>query len=402
MELGIYYLGFCYNGLVKRISILGSTGSIGTQTLDVVKKHPSKFKINGLTANSNISLLKKQIAQFKPKAVALMDEKLANQLQKIVKIKVYSGLEGVIKVACLKDTDTVINSVVGSIGVLPTMAAIKAKKDIALANKETLVTAGDIVMKEVKKNKVILMPIDSEHSAIFQCLNGENISKVRRLIITASGGPFKNHTLKQMQKVTLKNALKHPTWSMGAKITIDSATLMNKGFEVIEAHHLYDIPYEKIDVVVHPQSIIHSLVEFEDMSVMAQLGNPNMEIPIQYALTYPERLPTQVKTLNLAEVANLTFFKPNLELFPCLKYAFIAGKKGGTMPAVVNAANEIAVSYFLQDKIKYLDIPKTINIMMKQHKVIKNPTLEQILEVDKSIKKETEIYIKKQVVRIKN
>ena len=380
---------------MKAISILGSTGSIGTQSLDVIQKYPSKFKITGLTANSNIALLKKQIAKFKPKAVALMDEKSANQLQKVVKIKVYSGLDGVIKVACLKETDTVINSVVGSIGVVPTMAAIKAKKNIALANKETLVTAGDIVMKEVKKNKVILMPIDSEHSAIFQCLNGENIKKVRRIIITASGGPFKNHTKKQMEKVQLKDALKHPTWTMGAKITIDSATLMNKGFEVIEAHHLYDMPYEKIDVVVHPQSIIHSLVEFEDRSVMAQLGNPNMKIPIQYALSYPERYPTDIKILNLADITNLTFFKPNLELFPCLKYAFYAGKIGGTLPAVVNAANEIAVSYFLQNKIKYLDIAKTIYTMMKKHKLIKNPTLEQILKVDKEVKQKTKLLIEK-------
>lgn len=383
---------------MKNISILGSTGSIGTQSLEVIQKYPDTFKVVGLTANSNITLLKKQITKFKPKAVALMDEKSANQLQKVVKIKVYSGLEGVIKVACLKETDTVINSVVGSIGVVPTMAAIKAKKNIALANKETLVTAGDIVMKAVKKNKVILMPIDSEHSAIFQCLNGENIKKVRRIIITASGGPFKNHTKKQMEKIQLKDALKHPTWTMGAKITIDSATLMNKGFEVIEAHHLYDMPYEKIDVVVHPQSIIHSLVEFEDRSVMAQLGNPNMKIPIQYALSYPERYPTDIKILDLADISNLTFFKPNLELFPCLKYAFYAGKIGGTLPAVVNAANEIAVSYFLQNKIKYLDIAKTINTMMKKHKVIKNPTLEQILNVDKNIKEETEKYIKSFII----
>ena len=378
---------------VKAISILGSTGSIGTQSLEVIQKYPDKFKVVGLTANSNISLLKKQIAKFKPKAVALMDEKSAQVLQKVVKIKVYSGLDGVIKVACLKETDTVINSVVGSIGVVPTIAAIKAKKNIALANKETLVTAGDIVMKEVKKNKVILMPIDSEHSAIFQCLNGENIKKVRRIIITASGGPFKNHTKKQMEKVELKDALKHPTWSMGNKITIDSATLMNKGFEVIEAHHLYDMPYEKIGVVVHPQSIIHSLVEFDDRSVMAQLGNPNMKIPIQYALSYPERLPTDIKILDLADIINLTFFKPNLELFPCLKYAFYAGKIGGTLPAVVNAANEVAVSYFLQNKIKFLDISKTIYKMMKSHKVIKNPTLKQILLVDKKIKIETELFI---------
>ncbi|MFH1827205.1 MAG: 1-deoxy-D-xylulose-5-phosphate reductoisomerase [bacterium] len=379
---------------MKHLSVLGSTGSVGVQTLEVIKKYHSYFKIVGLTANSNVALLKKQITQFKPKAVALMDKKAASQLQKVVKIKVYSGLEGIIKIACLKETDTVVNSVVGSIGVEPTYAAIKAKKNVALANKETLVTAGEVIMKEVKKNKIILMPIDSEHSAIFQCLNGEGIKKVRRIIITASGGPFKNHTLKQMEKVTLKNALKHPTWTMGAKITIDSATLMNKGFEVIEAHFLYDVPYEKIDVVVHPQSIVHSLVEFDDRSVMAQLGNPNMKIPIQYALSYPERLPTDIKVLNLADIAALTFFKPNYDLFPCLKYAFYAGKIGGTLPAVVNAANEIAVSYFLQDKIKYLDIPKTINKMMKKHKVIKNPTLKQILKVDKETKEETEKDIK--------
>ena len=380
---------------MKKLSILGSTGSIGTQTLDIVKNNPHEFKIVGLTANKNIELLKNQINEFKPEAVAVMDNEKADLLKEDVDITVYSRIDGIIKIAALDETDTVVNSLVGSIGVKPTVEAIRNKKNIALANKETLVTAGSIVMEEVKKNDVNLMPIDSEHSAIFQCLNGENINDINKIIITASGGPFRDYTKQQLENVSVNDALKHPTWNMGNKITIDSATLMNKGFEVIEAHYLYNIPYEKIEVVMHPQSIIHSLVEFKDNSVLAQLGNPDMKIPIQYALSYPERLELNVKKLNLTEIKNLSFSKPNLELFPCLKYAYDAGKIGGTLPATLNASNEIAVNAFLNNKIKFLDIPRITNKILINHKIINDPNLNQIMEVDKKTREETKKLIEK-------
>ena len=304
---------------MKKLSILGSTGSIGTQTLDIVKNDPNEFKVVGLTTNKNVELLKKQIIEFKPKAVAVMDEEKADLLKGDVDVNVYSGIDGIIKIATLNEVNTVVNSLVGSIGVKPTIEAIKNKKNIALANKETLVTAGSVVMEEVKKNNVNLMPIDSEHSAIFQCLNNEDINDVNKITITASGGPFRNYSKEQLENVTVQDALKHPTWNMGNKITIDSATLMNKGFEVIEAHWLYDIPYEKVEIVIHPQSIIHSLVEFKDNSTLAQLSFPDMKIPIQYALSYPKRLRLNTKKLNLLEIKNLSFDKPDFDLFPCLK-----------------------------------------------------------------------------------
>jgi 1-deoxy-D-xylulose-5-phosphate reductoisomerase len=384
---------------MKTLSILGSTGSIGTQTLDIVRGNPGKFKIIGLTSNKNIELLRKQIDEFRPEAVAVMDKEKADLLKKAVNINVYSGIDGIIKISKLNKADTVINSLVGSIGVKPTIEAIKNKKNIALANKETLVTAGSVVMDEVEKNNVDLMPIDSEHSAIFQCLNSNNIKKiinnnelknvVNKIIITCSGGAFKSLAKEQLENVTAADALKHPTWNMGNKITIDSATLMNKGFEVIEAHWLYDMPYEKINVLMHPQSIIHSLVEFKDNSVIAQLGNPDMKLPIQYALSYPERLELKAKRLDLAQIKSLSFENPDLDKSPCLKYAYDAGKTGGTLPAVLNAANEIAVYAFLDGKIKFLDIPKLVNKMMKQHKTIKNPSLNEILDVDEKVKEHT-------------
>jgi|TARA_Y100000310_G_scaffold93932_1_gene91528 1-deoxy-D-xylulose-5-phosphate reductoisomerase len=404
---------------MKNLSILGSTGSIGTQTLDIVKNNSDEFKIVGLTTNKNIELLKKQIDEFKPEAVGVMDKEKADLLKEKTDISVYHGIDGIIKIAALNNTDTIVNSLVGSIGVKPTIEGIKNKKNIALANKETLVTAGSIVMEEVKKNNVNLMPIDSEHSAIFQCLNKEiyndfntinnnfnnkkiinknnkinNENKkynnvVNKIIITASGGAFRNLSKEQLESVTAADALKHPTWNMGNKITIDSATLMNKGFEVIEAHWLYGINYEKIEVLMHPQSIIHSLVEFKDNSVLAQLGNPNMKIPIQYALSYPKRLKLNTKKLNLTEIKNLSFGKPDFEKFPCLKYAYDAGSAGGMLPAVLNAANEIAVYAFLEDKIKFLGIPKIIKKMMDSHNIIKNPSLNEILDVDKKVKEET-------------
>ena len=382
---------------MKKLSILGSTGSIGTQTLDIVKNNPHEFKVVGLTANKNIELLKNQINEFKPESVAVMDNEKADLLKEDVDINVYSGIDGIIKIAALDETDTVVNSLVGSIGVKPTVEAIRNKKNIALANKETLVTAGSIVMEEVKKNDVNLMPIDSEHSAIFQCLNGENIDDINKIIITASGGPFRDYTKQQLENVSVNDALNHPTWNMGNKITIDSATLMNKGFEVIEAHWLYGIGYKDIEVVTHPQSIIHSLVEFKDNSTVAQLSLPDMKMPIQYALSYPKRFELNVKKLNLTEVKNLSFEKPNFELFPCLKYAYDAGNIGGTMPAVLNAVNEVAVYAFLENKIKFLDIPRLIKTMIEKHNVIKNPVLNEILEIDKQIKEETQKIIESKI-----
>jgi len=393
MSLNNYHSGL----EMKNITILGSTGSIGTQTLDIVKSNPNEFKIVGLTANENIELLSKQIIEFKPEAVAVMDHENADELKKEVDINVYSGIEGIIKIATLNEIDTVVNSLVGSIGVKPTIEAIKNKKNIALANKETLVSAGSIVMEEVRKNNVNLMPIDSEHSAIFQCINGELISDINKITITASGGPFRNYSKEQMENVSVKDALKHPTWDMGNKITIDSATLMNKGFEVIETHWLYNLPYEKIEVVVHPQSIIHSLVEFKDNSTLAQLSLPDMKLPIQYALSYPKRLSLNIKKLNLTEIKNLSFEKPNFDLFPCLKYAYDAGNVGGTMPCVLNAANEIAVYAFIKNKIKFLEIPKLLNKVMEEHNLIENPDLNQILNVDKRTREETQKMINNKI-----
>jgi 1-deoxy-D-xylulose-5-phosphate reductoisomerase len=295
----------------------------------------------------------------------------------------------------MQDADMIINSLVGSIGILPTVKAAQHFKNIALANKETLVAAGSVVMDVIKKNNLKLMPIDSEHSAIFQCLNGENAGEVNKLTITCSGGAFKNKTKEELEGLKAADALKHPTWNMGSKITIDCATLMNKGFEVIEAHWLYDIPYEKIDVVIHPKSIVHGLVEFQDHSVIAQLGVPSMKIPIQYALSYPKRFKNEsLPQLKLTEMGNLEFKEPDIERFPCLKYAYEAGIRGGSLPAVMNAANEIAVKYFLQDKIKFLDIPRLIKEEIDSHNIIKNPDLDEILSIDKEIKEKIEKKIK--------
>jgi len=386
---------------MKHISILGSTGSIGTQTLDIVRNNPDKFKIVGLTANNNSELLLKQIKEFKPKAAAIMDKNKIDQLLNFSSAQIYSGMEGLNKIAALDEADTVVNSLVGSIGIEPTYNAAKSKKNIALANKETLVAAGPVIMDEVKKNNVALMPIDSEHSAIFQCLNGENRNDVKRITLTCSGGPFKNHTQEQLQNVTAQDALKHPTWNMGAKITIDSATLMNKGFEVIETRWLYDIDYNKINIVIHPQSIIHSLVEFTDKSVIAQLGLPNMKIPIQYALSFPERFPSEENQLDLAKIKSLDFKEPDFEKFQCLKFAYEAGKKGGTLACAMNAANEVAVHYFLDGKIKFLDIQKLIKKIMDEHQLITNPSLNEIIEVDKKEKIKTKNIIEEKIT-IKN
>lgn len=372
---------------MKKISILGSTGSIGTQTLDVVRKNKDKFEVVAISANSSIDLLLEQILEFNPKYVAVYNEESAKKLKDIIPndidIEILSSMEGLVKICELEEVDIVLTAVVGMIGLVPTMAAIKAKKTIALANKETLVTAGEIVMREAKKNNVEILPVDSEHSAIFQCLNGERKKDIEKIILTASGGPFRGKKKEELIKVTKNEALKHPNWDMGRKISIDSSTLMNKGLEVIEAKWLFDVDVEDIDIVVHPQSIIHSMVSFRDSSVMAQLGCPDMRLPIEYALTYPERSKTDFERLDLAKIATLTFEKPDMETFPCLELAFKALKLGGTYPAVLNSANEVLVNEFLDDKIGFYDIPYYIERSLDQHNNRSNPTLEDILEVDK-------------------
>ena len=383
---------------MKYLSILGSTGSIGTQTLDIVRQFPEEFKVVGLTSNKNSDLLLKQIKEFKPKAVAIMDKSKVDDLLNFSSCQVYSGIEGLNKIAALNEADTLVNALVGSVGIEPTYNAIKNKKNIALANKETLVAAGSVIMEEVKNNNVSMMPIDSEHSAIYQCLNGENIKEVNKLTITCSGGPFRNYTRQQFENATVQDALNHPTWNMGNKITIDSATLMNKGFEIIEAHWLYGVDYEKIKIVIHPQSIVHSLVEFVDISVIAQLGLPDMKIPIQYALSYPKRFESFQTSLDLTKIKSLEFTEPDFNMFPCLKYSYEAGTLGGTLPAVMNAANETAVYAFMGNKIRFLDIPRLIRKAMDEHALIKNPSLKDILEVDKKTKEETKNIIEQEIV----
>ena len=372
---------------MKRITILGSTGSIGTQTLDVVRKNKDKFQVVAISANSSIDLLLEQIMEFSPKYVAVYNEESALKLKEIIpeniNIEVLSGMDGLVKICQLEEVNVVLTAVVGMIGLVPTMAAIKAKKTIALANKETLVTAGELVMSEAKKNNVEILPVDSEHSAIFQCLNGERKQDIEKIILTASGGPFRGKKREELVNVTKNEALKHPNWDMGRKISIDSSTLMNKGLEVIEATWLFDVDVEDIEVVVHPQSIIHSMVSFRDSSVISQMGCPDMRLPIEYALTYPERLKTDFERLDLAKVATLTFEKPDMETFPCLALAFKVLKLGGTYPAALNSANEFLVNEFLNDKIGFYDIPYYIEKTLDCHKNRVNPTLEDILEVDK-------------------
>lgn len=372
---------------MKRITILGSTGSIGTQTLDVVRKNKDKFQVVAISANSSIDLLLEQIMEFSPKYVAVYNEESALKLKEMIpeniNIEVLSGMDGLVKICQLEEVNVVLTAVVGMIGLVPTMAAIKAKKTIALANKETLVTAGELVMSEAKKNNVEILPVDSEHSAIFQCLNGERKQDIEKIILTASGGPFRGKKREELVNVTKNEALKHPNWDMGRKISIDSSTLMNKGLEVIEAKWLFDVDVEDIEVVVHPQSIIHSMVSFRDSSVISQMGCPDMRLPIEYALTYPERLKTDFERLDLAKVATLTFEKPDMETFPCLALAFKVLKLGGTYPAALNSANEFLVNEFLNDKIGFYDIPYYIERTLDCHKNRVNPTLEDILEVDK-------------------
>ncbi|PMC38468.1 1-deoxy-D-xylulose-5-phosphate reductoisomerase [Bacillus sp. UMB0899] len=371
---------------MKKISLLGATGSIGIQTLDVIKAHPEQFELVSMSFGSNISSGIDIIHQFQPRFVAVKDketyEKLKLELPNDA-VKIGYGQEALIEAAIFDGVDCLVNAVVGSVGLVPTLRAIENNITIALANKETLVTAGHLVTEHARKFGVDLLPVDSEHSAIFQCLQGENPKSIERLIVTASGGSFRDKTREELTDVTVEQALNHPNWSMGAKITIDSATMMNKGLEVIEAHWLFDIPYENIDVLLHKESIIHSLVEFQDHSIIAQLGTPDMRVPIQYALTYPNRLQVKnSKRLELWEVGKLHFERADFNRFKCLQFAYDSGKIGGTMPTVLNAANEEAVAAFLNGKIKFLQIEEFIERAMEKHMSIAHPGLEQIQEVD--------------------
>lgn len=375
--------------MTKSISVLGSTGSIGTQTLDVARMHG--IRVTALTANHNIELIEKQAREFEPKMVAVLDMGAAAQLKIALSdtnIEVYCGEEGILRAAAEKDCDTVVNSIVGVAGLLPTLTAIKAHKNLALANKETLVAGGSIVMKAVKDEGIKLYPVDSEHSAIFQCLQGCPENSLDRIILTASGGSFFGKTKKELSNVSVKQALKHPNWSMGAKITIDSATMMNKGLEVIEASWLFNCRDEDIDVLIHRESIIHSMIQLKDHAVIAQLGVPDMRIPIQYALTYPERLPSPTQALDLADIAQMTFYKPDYETFACLAICRDALRKGGLYPTVANAANEVAVDMFLKERIKFLDIADIVGNAVAEFSNNKSDiTLDDILNTDKETRK---------------
>ncbi|TLU87305.1 MAG: 1-deoxy-D-xylulose-5-phosphate reductoisomerase [Chlorobium sp.] len=370
---------------MRSLSILGSTGSIGVSTLDVVRQHPDKFTITGLAAGQDVALLAKQIEEFRPVAVSLKDEESAKKLYALCgeyKPEILFGVEGASAIAAADGADMVVSAIVGAAGLVPTVRAIKAGKHIALANKETLVVAGQLVSDLVKKYKVHLLPVDSEHSAVFQSLAGHRPEDVERIILTASGGPFRNTPAEELKQVKLEQALKHPQWSMGAKITIDSATMMNKGLEVIEAHWLFNVPAEKIGVVVHPQSIIHSMVEYIDGCVMAQLGAPDMRAPIAYALAWPERCQSGIPKLDLAKTGTLTFEEPDMTRFPALRLAFEALKAGRTYPAVLNAANEIAVAAFLNRKIGFTDIAETVEKTMQAHEAYNPVELDDYLQAD--------------------
>lgn len=376
---------------MKQIAILGSTGSIGTQTLEVVQAHPDQFRVVALSAGRNISLLKQQIEQFSPRMVSVQTKELAEQLKNEIQtsITILYGEEGMIEVATFPDADFVVTAIVGSIGLKPTVKAIEAGKPIGLANKETLVTAGHIVMETAKKHHVPIIPIDSEHSAVFQSLHGGKTEEVRRIILTASGGAFRNKTREELKFVTVEDALKHPNWSMGAKITVDSATMINKGLEVIEAHWLFSMPFEKIDVMIHPESIIHSMVEYQDLAIIAQLGTPDMKVPIQYALSYPNRVELKGEPLDFAKIGLLHFSNPDYQRFPGLKLAYQCGTEGGTMTTVMNAANEVIVEAFLKGRVPFIEIESFIQAVLDQHFKIGHPSLEEILEADRWARKTT-------------
>lgn len=371
--------------MIKGLSILGSTGSIGTQALEVCDI--LNIKVVSLVANSNVRVIEEQIRRFKPEVAALYNEKAARELRLAVKdtdTRILEGSDGVLEAVTYSQADTVLTSVVGTAGLLPTISAIEAGKNIALSNKETLVTAGKIITDLVRKKGVKLFPVDSEHSAIFQCIAGNRDRDISRLILTASGGPFRGYSRQALKSVTVKEALNHPNWSMGSKITIDSATMMNKGLEVIEAMWLFDIPVSQIDIVVHPQSIIHSMVEFNDGSVMAQMGAPDMRIPIQLALTWPERISNSFNKIDFDKLSCLNFEKPDYNTFEALKLAKEAAETGGTMPCAMNAANEVAVELFLEEKISFLEITEVIKLVMKNHIVNTEPVLNDIIDTDRA------------------
>lgn len=370
---------------MKKIAILGSTGSIGTQTLDVVREHPDELSVVALAAGRNKEKLREQIREFHPKVVSLSEEKMALEMKKELAgtgVEVLCGMEGLMAVAGIEEADVVVTAVVGMMGILPTMEAIRKGKDIALANKETLVTAGHLIMPMAREHHVSILPVDSEHSAIFQCLHGERQKDVDKILLTASGGPFRGKTLKDLENVTLEDALKHPNWSMGQKITIDSSTMVNKGLEVMEARWLFDVNYDQIEVVVQPQSIIHSMVQFVDGAILAQLGTPDMRVPIEYALFYPERRSLHGERLDFSALQSITFEKPDMDVFRGLALALEAGKVGGTMPTVFNAANEKAVAKFLHREIGYMDIIRLIEQCMEAHQWKDNPSLEEILDTE--------------------
>ncbi|MFN6498369.1 MAG: 1-deoxy-D-xylulose-5-phosphate reductoisomerase [Nostoc sp. DedQUE01] len=380
---------------MKAITLVGSTGSIGTQTLDIVSQYPDQFRIVGLAAGRNVEMLAAQIRQFRPQIAAICLEDGLPALKEAVKDLdpqpiLLAGEAGVIEVARYSEAQTVVTGIVGCAGLLPTIAAIEAGKDIALANKETLIAGGPVVLPLIQKHGVKLLPADSEHSAIFQCLQGVPKNGLRRILLTASGGAFRDWDVEKLAEVTVADALKHPNWSMGRKITVDSATLMNKGLEVIEAHFLFGLDYDDIEIVIHPQSIIHSLIELQDTSVLAQLGWPDMRLPLLYALSWPDRIYTNWERLDLVKAGNLTFREPDHQKYPCMQLAYAVGKAGGSMPAVLNAANEQAVALFLEEKIRFLDIPRCIEWVCDRHQNDNrsNPSLDDILAADKWARQE--------------
>lgn len=369
---------------MKKIAILGSTGSIGTQTLEIVRDN-ADLKVVALAAGSNVDLMEKQIREFRPLIAGMWSEEAAASLKERVKdlpVKVVAGMDGLLEISVMEESEILVTAIVGMIGIRPTIAGIKARKTIALANKETLVCAGHIIMPLAKEYGVSILPVDSEHSAIFQSLNGENPGRIKKILLTASGGPFRGKTKAELETMTLEEALKHPNWSMGRKITIDSASLVNKGLEVMEAKWLFDVELDQVQVVVHPQSIIHSAVEYEDGAVIAQLGVPDMKLPIQYALFYPDRRELRGKKLDLFKIRQLTFEEPDVETFKGLALAYEAGLTGGSLPTVFNAANEAAVKLLLERKIRFAQIPDIIEACMHNHKVIANPDVEEILQAE--------------------
>jgi 1-deoxy-D-xylulose-5-phosphate reductoisomerase len=376
---------------LKYVSILGVTGSIGTQTLDVIRKDKDKFNLVGISANTSYEKVVNIIDEFYPKYVAMMDKESFNKIKEYCReknfdIEVLHGLEGLNTIATIKEVDIVVTSIVGMIGLIPTLKAIEARKNIALANKETLVVGGELVTKAARDNNVSILPVDSEHGAIFQCLQGNKLNEVHKIILTASGGPFRGRKIDELREILPEQALKHPKWNMGKKISIDSATLMNKGLEVIEAHWLFNVDYNDIEVLVHPQSIIHSMVEYIDGSVMAQLAAPDMRLPIQYALNYPDRSQSVIQRLDFYNIRELTFERPDLDTFKGLKLAFEAGKAGGLMPTILNAANEAVVELFLNYKIRFLDIPNIIEECMNKFPNSCRLDLEELLSMDKMVR----------------